>query len=81
MQHRKDDNRLIRYRKVNGVGEGVQQCSANFPRHGGELEWPLADARERSVDIAEEPLGEPGSLVIVPPRGIPEIGPQRVAER
>jgi hypothetical protein len=74
MQHRKHENRLIRYPKVNGVGEGVQQCSANFARHGGELEWPLADARERSVNIAEEPLGEPGSLVLVPPRGILEIG-------
>ena len=74
MQHREDDSRLIRYPKVNGVREGVQQCSANFARHGGELEWPLADARERSVDIAEEALGEPGSLVLVPPRGILEIG-------
>jgi hypothetical protein len=60
--------------KVNGVGEGVQQRSANFTRYGGELEWPLADAREGSVDIAEEPLGEPGSFVLVPPRGILEIG-------
>jgi hypothetical protein len=62
------------YPKVNGVGDGVQQCSANFARHSGEPEWPLADARERSVDIAEETLGEPGSLVLVPPRGILEIG-------
>jgi hypothetical protein len=52
----------------------VQQRSANFARHGGKLEWSLADARERSVDIAEEPLGEPGSLVLVPPPGILEIG-------
>jgi len=74
MQHREHDNRLIRCPKVNGVGEGVQQRSANFARHGGKLEWSLADARERSVDIAEEPLGEPGSLVLVPPRGILEIG-------
>src|SRR5918994_3252996 len=74
MQHREDDSRLIRYPKVNGVREGVQQCPANFARYGGELEWPLADARERSVDIAEEALGEPGSLVLVPPRGILEIG-------
>ena len=74
MQHREDDNRLIRCPKVNGVGKGVQQCSANFARHGGELEWPLADARERSIDIAQEPFVEPGSLVLVPPRGIFEIG-------
>jgi hypothetical protein len=74
MQHSENDSRLIRYPKVNGVGEGVQQCSANFARHGGELERPVADARERSVDIAEEPLGEPRSLVLVPPRGILEIG-------
>jgi len=39
-----------------------------------ELEWPLGDAREGSVDIAEEPLGEPGLLVLLPPRGILEIG-------
>jgi hypothetical protein len=74
MQHREHDNRLIRSPKVNSIGEGVQECSANFVRHVGELEWPLADARERSVDIAEEPLGEPGSLVLVPSRGIFEIG-------
>ena len=74
MQHREDDSRLIRYPKVDSVREGVQQCSANLARHGGELKWPLADTRERSVDIAEEPLGEPGSLVLVPPRGILEIG-------
>jgi hypothetical protein len=74
MQHREHDNGLIRYPKVNGVGKCVQQCSANCARHGGELEWPLADARERSVDVAKEPLGEPGSLVLVPPCGILEIG-------
>jgi len=74
MQHREDDSRLIGYPKVKGVGKSVQQCSANFARHGGELEWPLADARERSVDIAEEALGEPSSLVLVPPRGILEVG-------
>ena len=74
MQHRENDGRLIRYPKVNSVRRGVQQCSANFARHGGELKWPPADTRERSVDIAEEALGEPGSLVLVPPRGILEIG-------
>src|SRR5215203_4236148 len=73
MQHREDDSSLIRYPKVNSVREGVQQCSANLARHRRELKWPLADTRERSVDIAEEALGEPGSLVLVPPRGILEI--------
>ena len=38
------------------------------------MEWPLADARERSIDIAEEPFGETGSFVLVPPRAIVEIG-------
>lgn len=74
MQHREHDNPLIRCPEVNGVGEGVQQCSPNLARHGGELEWPLADAREGSVDIAEKPLGEPGLFALVPPRGILEIG-------
>jgi hypothetical protein len=74
MQDGEHDNHLLRCPKVNGVGEGVEQCSANFARHGGELEWPLADSCEGSVDIAEEPLGEPGLLVLVPPRGILEIG-------
>lgn len=44
--------------------------TANF----GELEWPLANARERSIDIAEESFGETGSFVLVPPRGVLEIG-------
>ena len=74
MQHCEDDSRLIRYPKVNSVREGMQQCSANLARHGGELKWPLPDTRERSVDVAEEAPGEPGSLVLVPPRGILEIG-------
>jgi hypothetical protein len=39
-----------------------------------ELEWLLADARERPVDIAEEPVVKPGSFVLVPSRGILEIG-------
>ena len=33
-----------------------------------------ADARERAIDIAEESIGETGSFVLVPPRGILEIG-------
>jgi hypothetical protein len=74
MEHCEDDSRPIRYLKINGVGEGVQQCSANFARHGGELVWLLAYARKRSVDIAEEAFGEPGPLIVVPPRGILEIG-------
>ena len=74
MQHREHDNRLIRCSKVNGVGERVQQCSPNFARHSRELEWLVADARECLIDITEEPLGEPGSLVLVSPRGMLEIG-------
>ncbi len=31
-------------------------------------------ARERSIDVAEEPFRETGSFVVVPPRGILEIG-------
>ena len=52
----------------------MQQRSANIAGHRGELEWPLADARERPIDITEKSIGEPGSLVLVPPRGILEIG-------
>ena len=52
----------------------MQKRSANITTHCGELEWPLANARERSIDIAEEPFGETGSFVLVPPRGILEIG-------
>lgn len=74
MQRRKDDNRLIRYPKVDGVREGVQHCSADFAGHGGKLDGPLADACERSIDIAEEALGESGSIILVPPRGMREIG-------
>jgi hypothetical protein len=55
-------------------GEVCSSARRTSPATGGELEWPLADARERSVHIAEEPVGEPRSLVLVPPRGILEIG-------
>lgn len=69
MQHREHDDRLIRCPKVNGIGERVQQRSANFAGHYEELKWPLADARERPIDIAEKPLGEYRSLLVVPRRG------------
>ena len=58
MELREGDSRLIRYLKIDGVGEGVHQCSADFARHGGELEWLLASARTRAVNIAEEAFGE-----------------------
>jgi hypothetical protein len=38
------------------------------------LEWPLTDALERPIDIAEKARCKPGSLVLVPPRGILKIG-------
>ena len=66
MQHREHDDRLIRCSKVNRVGERVQQCSAYFAGESGELEWAFADARECSIDIAEESLGEPRLLILVP---------------
>jgi hypothetical protein len=52
----------------------VQERSADVSAHCRELEWPLANARERSIDIAEESFGETSSFVLVPPRGILEIG-------
>jgi hypothetical protein len=52
----------------------MQQRSVDITAHCGELEWPLADARERSIDIAEESFGETGLFVLVPPRGVVEIG-------
>jgi hypothetical protein len=52
----------------------VQQRSAHIADHRGKLEWPLADAREGAIDVAEESLCETGSFVLVPPRGILEIG-------
>ena len=39
-----------------------------------ELRWSFADAFERPIDISEEPLAETGSLVLVPPGGILQIG-------
>jgi hypothetical protein len=33
-----------------------------------------ADARERAIDIVDESFGETCSFVLVPPRGILEIG-------
>ena len=52
----------------------MQQRSTNVAGHRGELEWSFADARERAIDILEESFGETCSFVLVPPRGILEIG-------
>jgi hypothetical protein len=73
VQHREHDDHFVGRPKVNRVREGVQQCSAEVARDCRELEGPLADARERLIDIFEKSLGEPGSLVLIPPRGILEI--------
>ncbi len=43
-------------------------------QHRGELEWSFADARECALNIAEESSGETCSFVLIPPRGILEIG-------
>jgi hypothetical protein len=74
VQYSEHGDDSVRRPKVNGVRESVQQRSANITAHCGELEWPLANARERSIDIAEESSGETGSFVLVPTRGILEIG-------
>jgi hypothetical protein len=44
------------------------------PDTTGNWSGRFADARERAIDIAEESFGEICSLVLVPPRGILEIG-------
>jgi hypothetical protein len=74
VQHREHGDDSVRRPKVDGVRESVKQRSADVAAHCGELEWQLANARERSTDIAQESLGETGSFVLVPPRGIVEIG-------
>jgi len=74
VQHGKYDDHLVRRSKINSIRERVQQRSTDVAGNRGELEWPFPNARERSVDIADEPLGEPGSIVLVPPCGILEIG-------
>ena len=38
-----------------------------------ELQWPFADTRKHAIHVAEEAIGEPGVLIVVPPRGIVEI--------
>jgi hypothetical protein len=74
MQHRQHGDDFVRGQKVDSVREGVQQRSAEITGHCRELEWALANAGERTIDITEESLGETGSFVLVPPRGILEIG-------
>ena len=44
----------------------MQQRSAHIADHSGKLEWPLTDTHERVSDIAEEFLGETGSLSAMP---------------
>ena len=74
MEDGEHDDRMIRCPKVNGEGERLEQSSPNFAGYAGELERPFAYARECLIDIAEEPLVKPGALVLVPTRGILEIG-------
>ena len=73
VQHCEQGDHLVRNPKVSSVRESVQQRSVDITGHCRELEWTLANARERSIDITQEPLGEIGSFVLVPPRGILEI--------
>jgi hypothetical protein len=49
----------------NSVRATMHQRSTDVIGDDGELAWPFADTRERSIDIVEEPLGEPGSLPVV----------------
>jgi hypothetical protein len=52
----------------------VQQGAAYITGDQRELKWALGDPSERSIDVAEKPLGKPGALSLVPSRGIVEIG-------
>ncbi|HEY0874389.1 MAG TPA: hypothetical protein VGD94_13035 [Vicinamibacterales bacterium] len=46
----------------------------NLGRDGRELERAFADSCEGSFDVTEELIRESGSLVLVPPGGILEVG-------
>src|SRR5687768_2713389 len=74
MQHGKYDDALIGCPEIDRVRESVKQCSSDIAGHCGELEWPLADAYKRAIDVSEKPVGEPRALGLVPPRSILEIG-------
>jgi hypothetical protein len=74
VQYREDDDDLVQHSEIDSERKRVQQRSTNVAGHRGELEWSFADVRERTIDIAEESFGETCSLVLVPPRGILEIG-------
>ena len=74
MQNGKYNHVVIVRSEVNGVRKGVQQRSSDITAHRGELEWSLSNAVERSIGLGEEFLGETGSFVLVPSRGIVEIG-------
>jgi hypothetical protein len=52
----------------------VQERSSDIAGHCGELERTLADAFQGPIDITEEPSGKPWALLLVPPRGVLEIG-------
>ena len=74
MQHGKYDDALIGCPEIGRVRESVKQCSSDIAGHCGELEWPLTDAYKRPIDITKKPIGEPGLLLVVPTRGVFEIG-------
>jgi hypothetical protein len=74
MQYSEHKDGFLGQVKVDSVRKGMQQRSPHVAGHGGKLSWACADAHDCSIDIAEEPCREPGALLLVPPRGILEIG-------
>jgi hypothetical protein len=74
MQHRKDYDGLVGCAEIDGIRESVKQCTSNISDHCGELEWPVTDAYQRPIYVAEKPVGEPRAFGLIPPCGILKIG-------
>ena len=74
MQHGKYDDALIGCSEINRVRESVKQCSSDIAGHCWELERALSDAFQCPIDIIEKPARKPRSLLLVPARGVLEIG-------
>jgi hypothetical protein len=74
VQYGKYNHVIIVRSEVNGIRKCVQHRSSDITAHRGELERPLSNAVERSIDLGEESLGETGSFVFVPSRRFVEIG-------
>lgn len=74
MKDREHDDDFIQGLKVNGVWKRVEQRSADAACLSPEIGMAFADTVKRSIHVVEEPRGQFGAVLLVPPRRVFEVG-------